>query len=182
MKRGALAIGTVRSRALPERRGGRLFPRSCCPVDRCPMGRSRITPRALTMSCSTDRGTAPTTRSTTVPCLTNRMVGIDRMSYRVANPEFSSTLTFSNVTRPSEASASSARTGAIARHGPHHAAQKSRFTRPSFATSASSKFCSVRWIVPGAPRSRLPLMVRLLPPLRTSVGAGKIHEADVRMH
>src|SRR5881628_152186 len=60
-------------------------------------------------------------------------------------------LTFISVTRPSEASASSSRTGAIARHGPHHSAQKSTITRPWVATSASSKFRSVRWIVSANP-------------------------------
>src|SRR5207244_3910914 len=35
---------------------------------------------ALTMSCSTALGTAPTTRSTTMPCFTSRIVGIDRTS------------------------------------------------------------------------------------------------------
>jgi hypothetical protein len=30
------------------------------------------------MSCSTALATAPTTRSTTAPCFTNRIVGIDR--------------------------------------------------------------------------------------------------------
>src|SRR5437667_2224577 len=105
----------------------------------------------LTMSCSTVLGAAPTTRSMTAPSLTNRIVGIDRMPYRAASPGFSSTLTFISVTRPSEASASSSRTGAIARHGPHHLAQKSIITRPWVATSASSKLCSVRCIVSATP-------------------------------
>jgi hypothetical protein len=58
-----------------------------------------------------------------VPWFTNRIVGIDRIPYRAASPGFSSTLTFISVTRPAVASAISSRTGAIARHGPHHSAQ-----------------------------------------------------------
>src|SRR5438105_1911773 len=54
-------------------------------------------------------------------------------------------LTFINVTSLSSATAS--RTGATARHGPHHSAQKSTITRPSAATSASSYVCSVRLCV-----------------------------------
>src|SRR6266542_49188 len=116
-----------------------------------PGPRARAQARAFRTSCRTALGTAPTIRSPTSPAATNRIVGIDRMSYLTASPGFSSTLTLASVTRPSEASASSSRTGAIARHGPHHSAQKSTIIRPGLAIRASSKVCSVRWTVSDAP-------------------------------
>src|SRR6516164_412945 len=70
---------------------------------------SVVQARAVTMAWSTALGAAPTTRSTTWPSLTNRIVGIDRMLYRAASLGSASTLTFISVTRPSEASASSSR-------------------------------------------------------------------------
>src|SRR5262249_23479397 len=78
---------------------------------------------ASSFFCSWALGTAPITWSATLPSLTNRIVGIERMPYRAARPGFSSTFTFASVTRPPDVRASSSRTGAMFRQGPHHSAQ-----------------------------------------------------------
>ena len=71
------------------------------------------------------RGTAPTSWSTTRPFLRNSIVGIERIWYRQARTGSSSTFTLAMVTRPAYSWLRASSVGAIARHGPHHGAQKS---------------------------------------------------------
>src|SRR2546430_17709492 len=95
----ALPICAVRRGSEPGRTLGREPRRRCA-------GSRSAQARAFTIPCSTALDAAPTTRSTTAPSLTNRIVGIARMPYWAASPGFWSTLTFISVTRPSDSPAS----------------------------------------------------------------------------
>src|ERR1051325_2564844 len=93
---------------------------------------------ALSFSSRMLLGTAPTCLSTISPFLMNRTVGIFRMPYFTVISGFSSTFTFPMIALPSYSFASSSTMGAIARHGPHHSAQKSiNVTFGDFRTSIS---------------------------------------------
>src|SRR5918993_5939188 len=56
---------------------------------------------------------------------------------------FSSTLTLTIFSRPSSSPASPSSTGATARHGPHHGAQKSTSTAPVASRTSCLKLASV---------------------------------------
>src|SRR5690606_21813011 len=66
--------------------------------------------------------------------------------FRRASPGCSSTLTFTTRSDCSRARATSSSTGAIARQGPHHSAQKSTSTGLSAASTCSWNEVSLAWI------------------------------------
>src|SRR5690606_37511179 len=68
---------------------------------------------------------APIFMSAASPSLNRIMVGIERTPYLTVVEGFSSMLSLTILTLPASSAESSSRTGAIARHGPHHSAQKS---------------------------------------------------------
>src|SRR4051794_8696927 len=86
------------------------------------------------------RGTAPTTRPFSTPSLKSTRSGMLMARYVCAERGFRSTFNFANRTSERDAAISSI-TGAIIRHGPHHAAQKS--TRKLPLRIVSAKFASV---------------------------------------
>ena len=62
---------------------------------------------------------------------------------RAAVAGFSSTLSFANRTRPAISDASSSSTGAIIRHGPHHAAHRSSTTGSGERSTSAENVASV---------------------------------------
>jgi len=84
----------------------------------------------LIFASMTGFGTAPTTVSTCLPSLKNRMLGIDRTLYFIDVRWLESTSSLTMRTRPSYSPASCSSTGATIWHGPHQTAQKSTSTRP----------------------------------------------------
>src|SRR5215831_15051259 len=91
--------------------------------------------------------TAPTICSLTWPSLMTRRVGIPRMLNRAAVEPLASTSSLPTFTRPLYSSAIASTVGARARHGAHHAAQKSTRTGVLDLATSDSKFVSVISIV-----------------------------------
>src|SRR5215217_9085633 len=75
------------------------------------------------------------------------MVGIERTPYLTVVEGFSSTLSLTIFTLPWSSDESSSRTGAIARQGPHHSAQKSTSTGSLDESTSSPKLASETWVV-----------------------------------
>src|SRR5664279_1714277 len=90
---------------------------------------------------------APIFMSVASPSLNRIIVGIDRTPYLTVVEGFSSTLSLTILTRPWSSEESSSRTGAMARHGPHHSAQKSTNTGSLDERTSSPKLASETWIV-----------------------------------
>src|SRR5688572_1995753 len=76
------------------------------------------------------------------PFLNRIIVGIDRTPYLTVVEGFSSTLSLTIFTLPASSEESSSRTGAIARQGPHHSAQKSTRTGSLEDRTSSPKSAS----------------------------------------
>ena|SRR5690554_4345434 len=86
---------------------------------------------------------APISWSATVPSLKKSSVGIERTLYCIAICGLLSTSSFAIFARPANSDASSSIMGAIIRHGPHHAAQKSTRTGSSALMTSFTKLLSV---------------------------------------
>src|SRR5690606_31380687 len=86
---------------------------------------------------------APTFMSAASPPLNRIMVGIERTPYWAAVPGFSSTLSLTILTLPLISPEISSSIGAIARHGPHHSAQKSTRTGSFEPRTSVAKLASV---------------------------------------
>src|SRR5215831_3375724 len=91
----------------------------------------------------TPLSTAPTICSLTCPSLITRSVGMPRILKRAAVEPFASTSSLPTLTRPLYSSAIESMVGARARHGAHHAAQKSTNTGVLDFTTSDSKLLSV---------------------------------------
>src|SRR6185369_13213179 len=91
--------------------------------------------------------TAPTICSLTWPSLMTRRVGMPRMLKRAAVEPLASTSSLPTFTRPLYSSAIASTVGARARHGAHHAAQKSTSTGVLDFSTSDSKLVSVISIV-----------------------------------
>src|SRR5690606_16660679 len=76
------------------------------------------------------------------PFLKRIMVGMERTPYFTVVDGFSSTLSLTIFTLPESSWESSSRTGAIARQGPHHSAQKSTRTGSWELRTSSPKVAS----------------------------------------
>src|SRR5206468_5700839 len=87
--------------------------------------------------------TAPTICSFTWPSLMTSSVGIPRILKRAAVEPFASTSSLPTLTRPLYSAAMESTVGASARHGAHHAAQKSTSTGVVDFTTSDSKLESV---------------------------------------
>src|SRR6059036_3056887 len=87
--------------------------------------------------------TAPTICSFTWPSLMTSSVGIPRILKRAAVEPFASTSSLPTLTRPLYSTAMESMVGASARHGAHHAAQKSTSTGVVDFTTSDSKLESV---------------------------------------
>src|SRR5687768_2477776 len=81
------------------------------------------------------------------PPLNRIMVGIERTPYLTVVEGFSSTLSLTILTLPASSEESSSSTGAMARHGPHHSAQKSTSTGSLEDRTSSPKVASETWVV-----------------------------------
>ena len=128
LRRAHVPDAGVRSGADRHRRGDR---RGAAGLD-LQAGVSQL----LSSSSSRRRGTAPISFFLTSPPSNTISVGIDSTSSRPAVSWFSSTFSFTNVTRSPCCSASSSRIGSITRQGVHQGAQKSTTTgRPACSTS-----------------------------------------------
>jgi hypothetical protein len=84
----------------------------------------------------------PRTRATSFPPLIMSRVGMAWTPYFIAVRWFSSVLSLAKRTFPSYSVASCSTTGAMARHGPHHGAQKSTSTGCSALSTLASKSLS----------------------------------------
>src|SRR5215470_14276838 len=91
----------------------------------------------------TPLSTAPTICSLTCPSLITRSVGMPRMLKGAAVEPLESTSSLPTFTRPLYSSAIESMVGARARHGAHHAAQKSTSTGVLDFTTSDSKLLSV---------------------------------------
>src|SRR3989449_2710342 len=100
----------------------------------------RCLSRALVMTLLS---TAPTICSFTWPSLMTSSVGIPRILKRAAVEPFASTSSLPTLTRPLYSTAMESMVGASARHGAHHAAQKSTSTGVVDFTTSDSKLESV---------------------------------------
>src|SRR2546428_1693803 len=109
-----------------------------CPGPRRPQAATRSSRRAIS-----DFGCTPTMRSISRPSLRTSRVGMLRTLKRVAVAGFSSTLSFANRTRPAICAASSSRTGATMRHGPHHGAHISSTTGSGERSTSAENVASV---------------------------------------
>ena len=89
-------------------------------------------------------GIAPEMRFTSRPPRKRIIVGMLRMAKREATSGSASVSTFATTTAPARWPASFASSGATARHGPHHAAQKSTSTGAFAFCTSSSKSCAER--------------------------------------
>src|SRR5438552_17161745 len=87
--------------------------------------------------------TAPTISSFTWAALMSSSVGIPRLLKRAAVEPFASTSSLPTLTRPLYSAAMESTVGASARHGAHHAAQKSTSTGVVDFTTSDSKLESV---------------------------------------
>src|SRR5690349_21133978 len=81
------------------------------------------------------------------PFLNRIMVGIERTPYCAVVEGFWSTLSLTIFTLPWSSVDNSSRTGAIARHGPHHSAQKSTRTGTLELRTSWLKLASETWSV-----------------------------------
>jgi len=81
-------------------------------------------------------GRAPLKRRASLPLRKRIIVGMLRISNRAATPGSASVSTLATIIRPARWLATFAISGATARHGPHHAAQKS--TRTGRGTSRTN--------------------------------------------
>src|SRR5690606_11612135 len=90
---------------------------------------------------------APIFMSAASPFLNRIMVGIERTPYFTVVEGFSSTLSLTIFTLPASSEESSSSTGAIARQGPHHSAQKSTSTGSFEDRTSSPKVASETWVV-----------------------------------
>src|SRR5690349_7407916 len=81
------------------------------------------------------------------PPLNRIIVGIERTPYLTVVAGFLSTLSFTILTLPWSSLESSSSTGAIARQGPHHSAQKSTRTGSLEDRTSSPKLASETWVV-----------------------------------
>src|SRR6185312_9776495 len=92
---------------------------------------------------------APIFISAASPSLNRIMVGIERTPYLTVVDGFSSMFSLTIFTLPASSVESSSRTGEIARHGPHHSAQKSTSTGSLAFRTSSPKLASETWVVMG---------------------------------
>src|SRR6185436_4548753 len=76
---------------------------------------------------------------------------MDRTPYLTVVEGFSSTLSLTILTLPWSSLESSSSTGAMARQGPHHSAQKSTSTGSLEDRTSSPKLASETWVVIGLP-------------------------------
>src|SRR5918996_2396680 len=97
-------------------------------------------------------GTAPTILSFSTPSLKNASWGIACTPNRAASAGCSSTFTLPIVTWSPSSRAISSSTGAMARHGPHHGAQKSITTGCSLVTTPSKVACVTCTVIALIPR------------------------------
>lgn len=93
-----------------------------------------------TISCF---GSAPTSRSISLPSLNTSNVGMLRTLKRDPVIGFSSVLSLATFTRPANSPASCSITGAIILQGPHHGAHISSSTGSGERSTSSAKFASV---------------------------------------
>src|SRR5688572_28585033 len=84
-------------------------------------------------------GRAPIVRPISLPPANSDIVGIDRILKRPARSCSSSVFTLTTTSRPASLEATRAISGATARHGPHHGAQKSTSTGTGDAFTSASK-------------------------------------------
>src|SRR5690606_26405146 len=94
---------------------------------------------------------APIFMSAASPFLNRIIVGIDRTPYLTVVEGFSSTFSLTIFTLPWRSLDSSSRTGAIARQGPHHSAQKSTRTGSLEERTSSPKVASETCLVMDLP-------------------------------
>src|SRR5690606_27291457 len=85
---------------------------------------------------------APIFMSAASPSLNRIMVGIERTPYLTVVEGFSSTFSLTIFTLPASSLESSSSTGAMARQGPHHSAQKSTSTGSFEDRTSSPKLAS----------------------------------------
>ncbi len=113
-------------------------------------GGPRSPVEAATIACA---GTAPERRCVSWPWCMRTSVGMLRIWKRDDSCGLSSLLTFTSSARPFSAlTTACSNAGAIARHGPHHGAQKSISTGSGLASIAASKLSSASST--GRPSSR----------------------------
>ena len=83
-------------------------------------------------------------RSTTWPPLKRKTAGMELMPSCIATFWFLSVSTLPTLSLPPYSPARSSMIGPMARHGPHHTAQKSTSTGKSLARTSASKLASVK--------------------------------------
>ena len=102
-------------------------------------------------NCEADM--APSCRSISLPCLNSMSVGMLLMMYFLDEMGLASVSILTNLTF-GKLFAAVANRGAIALHGPHHAAQKSTNTGRSVPSKKDAKLASLRATGSVAMRSR----------------------------
>src|SRR4051794_21730093 len=98
---------------------------------------------------------APTIRSTGFPSRRTTSVGMLRALNSRESRGFSSTLTFTTLSRPVYSAASCSRIGETKRHGPHHGAHRSTTTETA-ARDSTGKVASVASTTHGSAAPQLP--------------------------